>query len=632
MLHRILDKKAFYTLRDGARPARSRARGSSTTRREIERARAVGRAIPRSSSRTSRPRPGGRPSTRASSSPTRTTMLIALYDRLFAVHQDLLVQEYIPGERRRPLLGRHLPRARRRARGGVDGPQAPPVPARLRHRDARREPLAARGRRAETLHALRALGHRGYGVVEFKRDSRDGSLRITEVTGGRTWFPHGLVTRAGINLPHIWYCDVLGLPVPRAAGWRQFEEGLRWIHEERDLKTVWLYFLGRDGFGVRDWLRSYRGRRTYAYAAWDDPGPDPHVDPARAAQPGMRARSRRDCSRHGSTQQGQASDELRSTSPRRHAMADATDRPPPGGARHRRPPRRRGGARAGRVGGPPRGGRRADPRPGLQAADLAHAIALVEAGVLPRGRRRAGCSRCCSTCGDVPLADRPADPALGDGFANREAWLAGARRRGRGLALRRARAARGNDGRVPHRRARAAPARSATRSRSRPSRAGRRSPRRHVDTLTLDYTYLQQAQPTTLAHYLLGFAYPLLRDLDRLAGVLRADEPRARPASARQRHALAARPPRVADAARLRRRRDARARRHVAGRSAGRGDGAATAVAPEPRPPRRGPAGLVDAPSSASSSSPTATRAAAWSCRRRRTPTRSPSSAARRAR
>ena len=31
-----------------------------------------------------------------------------------------------------------------------------------------------------------------------------------------------------------------------------------------------------------------------------------------------------------------------------------------------------------------------------------------------------------------------------------------------------------------------------------------------------DYTYLQPAQPTTFGHYLLGFAYPLLRDLERL--------------------------------------------------------------------------------------------------------------------
>ncbi len=201
--------------------------------------------------------------------------LVRLYDKLYAVHQDLLVQEYIPGgdgdlcwgvtylardgEPAALWTGRKL---RQYPRGFGTATLA----------ESRWQPEVA----AETLRALRALGHNGYGVVEFKRDARDGVLRITEVTGGRTWFPHGLVTRSGINLPYIWYCDVLGLPVPRAVpanGRSSFEEGIRWIHEERDLKTVVLYFLGRDGFGVRQWLASYRGRRTYAYAAWDDPGP-----------------------------------------------------------------------------------------------------------------------------------------------------------------------------------------------------------------------------------------------------------------------------------------------------------------------------------------------------------------------
>jgi argininosuccinate lyase len=38
----------------------------------------------------------------------------------------------------------------------------------------------------------------------------------------------------------------------------------------------------------------------------------------------------------------------------------------------------------------------------------------------------------------------------------------------------------------------------------------------HVDTLMPDYTYLQQAQPTTFGHYLLSFADPVLRDAGRL--------------------------------------------------------------------------------------------------------------------
>ncbi len=36
------------------------------------------------------------------------------------------------------------------------------------------------------------------------------------------------------------------------------------------------------------------------------------------------------------------------------------------------------------------------------------------------------------------------------------------------------------------------------------------------DTLMPDFTYLQHAHPTTLGHYLLGFAYPIVRGVDRL--------------------------------------------------------------------------------------------------------------------
>jgi argininosuccinate lyase len=41
---------------------------------------------------------------------------------------------------------------------------------------------------------------------------------------------------------------------------------------------------------------------------------------------------------------------------------------------------------------------------------------------------------------------------------------------------------------------------------------------RERDTLMPDYTYLQAAQPTTAGHWALSFAYPALRDVDRLRG------------------------------------------------------------------------------------------------------------------
>ena len=44
--------------------------------------------------------------------------------------------------------------------------------------------------------------------------------------------------------------------------------------------------------------------------------------------------------------------------------------------------------------------------------------------------------------------------------------------------------------------------------------------REHRATLFADHTYLQPAQPSTVGHYLTSFAYPVLRDGERLLGVV----------------------------------------------------------------------------------------------------------------
>jgi D-aspartate ligase len=120
----------------------------------------------------------------------------------------------------------------------------------------------------ETVRLLKALGYQGYGSVEFKWDPRDERFKIIELTP-RTWFPHGLSTACGMNLPYMMYRYVLGLPVEEPQG---FVEGLKWIHEERDILSA-LRMWQEGKLSVREWLSSYRGRRTYALAAWDDPGP-----------------------------------------------------------------------------------------------------------------------------------------------------------------------------------------------------------------------------------------------------------------------------------------------------------------------------------------------------------------------
>jgi len=193
----------------------------------------------------------------------------ALYEHLFRVHEDLIIQEYMPGADSELFWSATYVDAGGRARGVWTGRKLRQYPRRFgstTFAESRWEPWIAQ----ETVDILRAAGHRGLGFAEFKRDRRDGRFKLTEVTAGRTWFPHALVTRSGINLPLIMYRDVLGLKVEVPP---TYVQGMKWIHEERDLKTVFLYFIPEGELTMWSWLRSYRGRRVYAYAAWDDPGP-----------------------------------------------------------------------------------------------------------------------------------------------------------------------------------------------------------------------------------------------------------------------------------------------------------------------------------------------------------------------
>ena len=146
----------------------------------------------------------------------------------------------------------------------------------------------------------------------------------------------------------------------------------------------------------------------------------------------------------------------------------------------------------------------------MGVVDLAYVLALIEAGTVPRDAGRA-LLRALLDLHDQPSA-LSLDPAHGDLYTNREAWLAQrtpatdwlgagrARREATTTAfhlvvcervrvLTRALTALGSD--------------LVTLAET------------HRDALIADYTYLQAGQPTTFGHYLLGFVDPLLRDLQR---------------------------------------------------------------------------------------------------------------------
>ena len=59
---------------------------------------------------------------------------------------------------------------------------------------------------------LHALGFHGISQVEYKRDPRDGSLRLMEVNA-RLWQWHSLAAACGVDLVQMAYRDAIGEPV-----------------------------------------------------------------------------------------------------------------------------------------------------------------------------------------------------------------------------------------------------------------------------------------------------------------------------------------------------------------------------------------------------------------------------------
>ncbi|MBJ7333484.1 MAG: argininosuccinate lyase, partial [Thermoleophilia bacterium] len=149
----------------------------------------------------------------------------------------------------------------------------------------------------------------------------------------------------------------------------------------------------------------------------------------------------------------------------------------------------------------------------LSRSDLAHAIALIEGGALDP-ERGSELLRGLLELDAIAPHEFPWDPAVGDAFQNREkeltarvgssaaGWLSAGRPR-----------------REPFRVAlRLVTAEGLARSAaafSDMSAALATQAKPLAGSLAADYTYLQPAQPTTIGHLLLTWAYPVLRSAER---------------------------------------------------------------------------------------------------------------------
>jgi predicted ATP-grasp superfamily ATP-dependent carboligase len=118
------------------------------------------------------------------------------------------------------------------------------------------------------LRLFRHVGLRGLANVEFKRDARDGTLKLIECNA-RFTAANRLVDRAGLDLAWLVYARSVGLPLPPVDA---FRDGMRLWSPGRDL-LAFLALRRRGELGLGGWLRSIAHPTIFPVFSWSDPEP-----------------------------------------------------------------------------------------------------------------------------------------------------------------------------------------------------------------------------------------------------------------------------------------------------------------------------------------------------------------------
>lgn len=122
----------------------------------------------------------------------------------------------------------------------------------------------------ESLRLFSGVGYHGLGYVEMKRDAHSGKHYIIEPNIGRPTGRSAIAEGGKVELLYATYCDAIGRPLP--ANIKQTYQGVKWIYLRRDLQSAW-YYWRRGDLTLREWWRSWRGRKVYAVFSWRDPAP-----------------------------------------------------------------------------------------------------------------------------------------------------------------------------------------------------------------------------------------------------------------------------------------------------------------------------------------------------------------------
>lgn len=117
----------------------------------------------------------------------------------------------------------------------------------------------------QSVRLLQGLSYQGIVGVEWKLDPASGEHKLIEINA-RATNAVGLPMACGVDLPHMAFADALGEPVAQFTRWKT---GVKWLWFTEDLWAARELYRKRE-LSLGRWLKSLRGRKTYAVYAADD--------------------------------------------------------------------------------------------------------------------------------------------------------------------------------------------------------------------------------------------------------------------------------------------------------------------------------------------------------------------------
>ncbi|WP_338023160.1 carbamoyl-phosphate synthase [Bacillus ectoiniformans] len=115
---------------------------------------------------------------------------------------------------------------------------------------------------------LKELKLKGVGMIEYKKDPRDGLYKVIEINP-RFWLTHSLTGHAGVDFAYQYYLTVTNQhPAPLL----EQKDNIQWIY----LVRYFLTFLEKRKRGemtFKDFLTGFKGKKVFALFALDDPMP-----------------------------------------------------------------------------------------------------------------------------------------------------------------------------------------------------------------------------------------------------------------------------------------------------------------------------------------------------------------------